>query len=930
MSGTAKRSAGRAVAIRLAVLLALAGLAASGAGPVLAEGQGQTATVPSAASGGGTGSGTGSGTGTGTGTGPATGATTPAGATGSEPGATPGAGTTTGTGTATPATPATGGTTGTTSGTTGAAAKPRIEPDSLERPIISWRSEIDALERGIDRAESYATDTDLPRIRADLARIAEEADAYRKSLEPRAAEVKEQIRKLGKAPGAEDPAEPQSIAAERAQLQALRTAIEGARKGADVAGVRIEQLLTRIDDLRRKLFTEALLLKTRGLVQPDLWVDAARDAATGFRQIATVCEMWWRQTDQPLAVVALIALTVLLWWVLNRLGRLALRRVRDRTGGSPGSLASRLGSASWATLVHALPTIGAIGFYYFALGPLGMLTGYNDRIAVALVRAVVTFALVVALARAVLAPRAPSWRIFPLSDDTVRRVMRLVMTIAGLFVLDQFAQSFGRIITVPAPLMHAGSLGASVALAVLVLVFVATRFHTISGTDPSPPRLWPAWLKVPLLVSALAIIALALAGYAALARFVSTQVVETTSIIVGLVVLHLLIRALVGAIRQDHTGVADWLERAAGLDDYGRNYLAIAAAVVLNILLAVSAAPLLLLQWGFDGGEIVDTLTRLAQGIEIGSIRLSVTTVIGSIVAFLAMLFLTRLMQRWLEASVLTRPRVDSGTANSVLTVTGYAGTALAVVAAAGMMGLDFTNLAIIAGALSVGIGFGLQSIVNNFVSGLILLIERPVKVGDWIVTGSEQGYVRRISIRSTEIETFDRASVIVPNVDLITGRVLNWTHRDSIGRVMVKVGVAYGTDPQRVIDILKKAADGHPRTLAHPAASVSFDDFGASSLDFTLRAFIADVNEILIVATDLRVKILKEFQAAGIEIPFPQTDVHLRDLDWVRAGLSRAIAERQAARAGQGGGKGGSGRDEGEATDWNAVEAGGDPSGKS
>jgi potassium-dependent mechanosensitive channel len=207
--------------------------------------------------------------------------------------------------------------------------------------------------------------------------------------------------------------------------------------------------------------------------------------------------------------------------------------------------------------------------------------------------------------------------------------------------------------------------------------------------------------------------------------------------------------------------------------------------------------------------------------------------------------------------------------------------------------GLDITNLAIVAGALSVGIGFGLQSIVNNFVSGLILLIERPIKVGDRIVVGDQQGVVRRISVRATEIETFDRASLIVPNSELITGRVLNWTHRDSLVSVNVKVGVGYGSDPEQVIAILTKCADDHAEVLRVPAPAAFFENFGDSALMFNLRISLPDIAKSASVQSELRIAILKTMRQAGIEIPFNQIDVNLRDLDQVKRYLDQYIQQR-------------------------------------
>ena len=195
----------------------------------------------------------------------------------------------------------------------------------------------------------------------------------------------------------------------------------------------------------------------------------------------------------------------------------------------------------------------------------------------------------------------------------------------------------------------------------------------------------------------------------------------------------------------------------------------------------------------------------------------------------------------------------------------GYAGVSLAVLMAVSYAGFDVTNLAIVAGALSVGIGFGLQSIVNNFVSGLILLAERPIKVGDWIVVGDQQGNVRRISVRSTEIETFDRASLIVPNSELISGRVLNWTHRNMLGRIILKISTGIKTDPKAVIAILEKVAREQRLVQTTPAPMAVLETFTPDTLQFSLSVTLTDVNAGNRVKSDLHVALLEALQGAGI-----------------------------------------------------------------
>jgi small-conductance mechanosensitive channel len=241
----------------------------------------------------------------------------------------------------------------------------------------------------------------------------------------------------------------------------------------------------------------------------------------------------------------------------------------------------------------------------------------------------------------------------------------------------------------------------------------------------------------------------------------------------------------------------------------------------------------------------------------------------------------------------MARSQIDTGVRNSVSTVLGYAGIVLAALLGISAAGFDLSSLALVAGALSLGIGFGLQTIVQNFVSGLILLVERPFKVGDWIVNGPVEGFVRRISVRATEIETFQNQSIIVPNSQLINAAVGNWTLRNSVARSEIQVSVAYDSDPKQVMDILLELAHSHPLVLTMPEPNVGFQAFGQFSMDFELRFHVADIFQGGPVRNDIRVAIIKRFREEGIEIPLPQQELRVRVKGEVpSAAVEDALAE--------------------------------------
>ncbi len=261
------------------------------------------------------------------------------------------------------------------------------------------------------------------------------------------------------------------------------------------------------------------------------------------------------------------------------------------------------------------------------------------------------------------------------------------------------------------------------------------------------------------------------------------------------------------------------IEQRLHLEDFGRTQLARLLRGALNILLFALAVPLLLLAWGMSGAEIMSWVRAAVFGFDVGGVRVSLARILVAVALFVGLLAATRFVQRWLAAGALAQGKMDPGLANSIYTGAGYIGFAVAALAAIAYAGFDITSLAIVAGALSVGIGFGLQSIVNNFVSGLILLVERPIKVGDWISIKEGEGYVRRIAVRSTEIETFGRASLIVPNSELITQTVVNLTHRNLLGRLKMAVRVSYQADPEHALQVLQQVAETEHLHLAPSAA---------------------------------------------------------------------------------------------------------------
>ncbi|MGB5816957.1 MAG: mechanosensitive ion channel domain-containing protein [Thermoanaerobaculia bacterium] len=263
-----------------------------------------------------------------------------------------------------------------------------------------------------------------------------------------------------------------------------------------------------------------------------------------------------------------------------------------------------------------------------------------------------------------------------------------------------------------------------------------------------------------------------------------------------------------------------------------------------------------------------------------GTLSISLGDVLALVLIIFAAIMISRFVRFLLEEDVYPRTRLARGVPATISMLVNYLILGIGFFFALAAAGIDLSNIALLAGALGVGIGFGLQDLVKNFISGLILVFERPMGVGDLIEMETLKGRVQQIGIRSSTVRTFDGAEVIVPNGQLLSEQLVNWTLSDRHRRLSLPVGVAYGTDPQAVIDILLGLAHDHRAVPDDPEPVALFNGFGDSSLDFELRVWIADFNDGLRVSSELRVAIYKALAEAGIEIPFPQRDVHVKSLD--------------------------------------------------
>ncbi len=764
----------------------------------------------------------------------------------------------------------------------------RLKVSGVERLLPEVRKTLDEARQKLSRPDLSMEALGALRARLDTLRL--NLLARQKELAEPIERVKQQLAALGPPPqdGNEDPA----IAARRTALEQIRDRLQAADRKLSLLMVEARQLAEQAADRQRRLFFSGIFEPSRSILNPLLWLDGLATVPDLFVRLAVLVQGWLRHGEQGsgllLVLTAAFAASILLLIAVWRRWR------RPLEGEAPLDDLRRLWRAVRVALYSGVVLVVLLVAVNVAVNVLGGPMPRMQRLLEAIGAGLLFAVIAAAMARGIFRPGAPRLRLVNISDSGARTAYRLAVAIAVLQALYRIVDALAEVLFLPVSFAVFWSAVISLLQLVLIALFLVrvrqaepllaegSEETVATGAPGEGQRFFFTWARyvmhgvwLLLLVTLLAL----LVGYIALARFVISQTVTTTVLVSGLYLLHHLVDAAVRNALDARTYTGQFLRRTLGLPERTITQLGVLFSTLVDIGIVFVGLPVVLMQWAVNWVDLATWARAAFFGFRVGNITIEPAAILLAIVVLIIGLLLTKLLVLWLDRRVLSRTGMDEGVRHSLVTTAKYTLTITSALVALSVAGVNFQSLAIIGGALGVGIGFGLQSIVNNFVSGLILLAERPIKVGDWIKVSGGEGVVRKIRVRSTEIETFDRCSIIVPNSSLITEPVSNWYHSSRMGRLRLAVGVSYDSDPDEVERILLRCANSHPRALANPKPFVLFTGFGDNALDFELRVYIDDAGYLASTASDLRFAIFRAFRQAGIEIPFPQRDVHIRSL---------------------------------------------------
>ncbi|KVK98248.1 DUF3772 domain-containing protein [Burkholderia cepacia] len=758
------------------------------------------------------------------------------------------------------------------------AAVPAISLNDAVVQLKQTQAELDRIKQQTSTSNSKelnGLDDSAQELSIDIAKL-------QNDLAPQRAQVQSQLDVLGPPPAEGAAPETPAVAKQRATLDARKTQIDAALKQAADQKISLTNLTEQLAKLYRSLLKNQLAFRSGGIFSAQFWLPLFhlspddRERLDNFDdELRGRLRSSWVPGQRGItALLLIVALSVWIggrrllerglgWLCLNHLPPTQLRR---------SALALSTALSTLITTTIALQILYLAMARQYELTPL--LTDLWDQFA----KLATTCALIAGLGRALLCTKHPSWRLPALADPVALAMKPFPGILAALLLMSGTLESINRIAdtSLSVTLSGRGVVSLVVGLTVGASLLRANRARSaLAAVGVAPEQrstfagLIHAGVTLAIVVSLIAL----LTGYISIARFITYELVWFEIVLCATYILIQLTRDASESLFSANLSTGQQIKHLFALED---RHLDLARAVLsglgTSMLTLIAAIALLTGGFGTTPGDLLGSAVAMIGSQRLQSLNITPDRIMNAVIGFAIGLYLLRSLRRWLDNEFMPALGMDTGMRVSLITLFTNVGYVLLVLMTLGLLGVRWNNLAWIVSALSVGIGFGLQEIVKNFVSGLILLTERPVKVGDMVSIAGVEGDIRRINVRATEIQLSDRSTVIVPNSQLISQNVRNVTMGNSTqGVATLVLTFPLNTDPEQVRDLLLDAYLEHQAILEKPAPSVTFSQLTPDGITLSVTGYVASPRIAGSTKSDLLFEILTQLRAAEITLSSPQ-----------------------------------------------------------
>ncbi|RST49151.1 DUF3772 domain-containing protein [Variovorax sp. DXTD-1] len=748
-----------------------------------------------------------------------------------------------------------------------AAAAAALAPEPTVAELREQLSKITA-------SANSEPDADVRKFVAQINEIGTQADKFVAARTGELADLNARLGELGNPPAAGTTEDP-DITRQRARLTKERNALDADIRLARLLAIDVRQRSAELLTQRRALFEAQITERAPSPLGGEFWRDLREAWPSDLERLSTLASglqdglaLAMQQDGPRTAVLGALVLAVLLAILGNWVAEHLLTRLAARLLPAGRLRRSLLVIAIVASHV-LLVAIAAHGFVW-VLEEYATWQPQARKAMRSMAQALVFMAFVIGLGRALLATARPSWRLPPIPDAMATRLAALPWLVALVAALAWTPAEINQLVNASFAAVVATHVLTALVLTALVGA-VLYRLKPLRADAPEaglPERpMWVGLLVACIGVLIVAIWVLVAVGYVALASFLASQLTWSGIVAAAFYVLFKFADDVFMAGVSSRSTFGQRLQKSFGLApqtlDQAATVLSGLSRVALFFYMLIAlAAPL-----GTGPGEVFQRSGKFGTGVKVGEFQLVPGAIFSAIAVALVGFIMLRVFKRWLARSYLPSTQFEPGMQSSITTLLGYVGGILVVAFSLSALGIGIERIAWVASALSVGIGFGLQAIVQNFISGLILLAEQPVKVGDWVVLGTTEGDVRRINVRATEIQLGDRSTVIVPNSEFITKTVRNMTLANAEGRVLIRLPMPPTTDAQRVRDLILEACRAHEGVLETPAPSLTLEGIEGGLLIFQAIAYVPSPRLAGSVRSDLLFTILERLRAERIEL---------------------------------------------------------------